>query len=70
MIPRPHLTIDQLAERFGVSRSWVNKHLDNPANIPTPVRIGGRWKFRQADIEAWEARPKLGTRTLDRIRVV
>ena len=39
-----------VAQLLGVSKSWVDHHL---AELPRPIRIGSRARWRQVDIERW-----------------
>lgn len=55
-----YLTVDQVAERFGVSKDtiWRWKRQDE---FPRPVKLGGtttRWRL--SDIEEWEGQLTCG----------
>ena len=48
------LTVDQLAERLGVSPNWVRDHARGSRRPHIPaLKLGGAWRFRWEAIEAW-----------------
>lgn len=48
------LTVDQLAERLGVSTNWVYKQTSKAAYAPLPaVRVGRHLRFDPAAINHW-----------------
>ncbi len=51
--PVPHLTADELGERFGVDRYAIYELVK--AEKIRALHIGRRIMFRLADVEAWEA---------------
>lgn len=44
------LSVVDVADLLGVSRSWVYAHRDQ---LPAPVRVGGATRWRRTDIERW-----------------
>ncbi len=52
--PVKHLTADQLAERWGISRYSVYEKVKKQ-QIPA-LKIGRAVRFRIIDVEAWEAK--------------
>jgi predicted DNA-binding transcriptional regulator AlpA len=50
------LRVDDVAQRIGMSRSWVQKHT---RDLPPRVRVGGEARWREGDIDAWiRTRPR------------
>jgi predicted DNA-binding transcriptional regulator AlpA len=52
----PLLTLNQVAERLGVSREWVRDHATRRAPRIPVVRLGGRralLRFRPQDVETF-----------------
>ena len=49
------LTIDDLAERWGISPATLYRWRSDGADMPPAVRIGNRVRYRLAAVEAWEA---------------
>lgn len=53
------LTVPEVAERIGMSVSWVEKH---PADLPARVSIAGNPRWRKSDLERWiKNRPEYGS---------
>ena len=50
-----HLTTADLAERWHMSQQWVTI-LARTKQIPGAMRVGNRWRYPVAAIEAWEQR--------------
>ena len=50
-----HLTTAQVADRWHMSAQWV-AILARSEQIPGAIRLGNRWRFPVAAIEAWEQR--------------
>lgn len=54
-----YLSVDQLAQRFGVSKDsiwrWKRK-----GDFPAPVKLGGTTRWRLSDIEEWESQLACG----------
>lgn len=51
----PHLTAQEVADRWQRSRTWVTGQAKTGA-IPGALKIGGFWRFPVAAIERYEAR--------------
>jgi len=51
-----YLTADELARRWGRPAAWV-RHEAKAGRIPA-IRLGHRWRFRPADVAAYEERSK------------
>jgi excisionase family DNA binding protein len=48
------LTADQLAERLGVTASWIRDHARGTRRPKIPaIKLGGGWRFRWESIEDW-----------------
>lgn len=53
------LSVAQTARAFGVDAStlhaWIRRWQQGEEGaVPVvPVRVGGRWRFRRAEVEAW-----------------
>ena len=53
---RNFLTVEDVAARFGVSRSTVWRWQQTNPSFPRPVTLSpGCTRWRLADLEAWEA---------------
>ncbi|MDR0331170.1 MAG: helix-turn-helix domain-containing protein [Chitinispirillales bacterium] len=53
---REFMTAQDAADMWGVSKSAVYKWIS--AGKPSAVRLGGRYRLRQSDVEAFEAAAK------------
>ena len=51
--PRPYLTVEDVAKRFGVNVTTVYRLLQR-GRLPA-FKIGHQWRFREARLEAWIA---------------
>lgn len=46
------LTVSQVAERLGVSASWIHSHVTGKRQPAlSGLKVGKYWRFREADIE-------------------
>jgi excisionase family DNA binding protein len=50
---RNFLTITQLADELGVSRSYIDKTRRQGVDHPSYIRIGRRVVYRRQTVEAW-----------------
>jgi len=50
-VPDRYLTAKQVAEKLGVSTSWILRKAKS--GIAPHIRIGGVIRFSQRDVEAW-----------------
>ncbi len=56
------LTVPEVAERIGMSESWVEKHT---ADLPTRVSVAGTPRWRKSDLDRWiKNRPQYGKATV------
>ena len=46
----------ELAERLGLSQSYINHNLGNEAKLPKHRKVGSLVKFRVCDVEQFEDR--------------
>lgn len=52
------LTVPEVAERVGMSTSWVEKHA---ADLPARVSVAGNPRWRKSDLDRWiKNRPQYG----------
>jgi predicted DNA-binding transcriptional regulator AlpA len=52
------LTVPEVAERIGMSTSWVEKHT---GDLPARVSVAGNPRWRKSDLERWiKNRPEYG----------
>ena len=51
-IERRLLSAEEVAQLLGQSVRWVYRHTGGGLRIPG-VRLGKKWKFRQASVMAW-----------------
>lgn len=51
MSEKPYLSIDDVAQRFGVTTSTVYRLIQR-GELPG-FKIGGQWRFSQAMLETW-----------------
>ena len=47
------LTIDQLAEKLQVTKSWIYARTRVPGGIPRCENMGRLLRFDEAEVEAW-----------------
>lgn len=43
----------ELAERFGVTQRTIRQWRYEGRSLPKGARIGGAWRYREADVEKW-----------------
>ena len=55
-MPAILVTRTDLARRWSKSPRTIARYMiERPKGFPTPITLGGRWHFRLADVEAYEA---------------
>jgi prophage regulatory protein len=54
-----YLSVDQVAQRFGVSKDSIWRWKRN-GEFPKPYKLGGSTRWRLSDIEDWESRLTCG----------
>lgn len=50
-----HLSVDDLAARFGVAVSTIYRMRSEGADLPRALKIGGAVRWRLDEVERWEA---------------
>ena len=59
MIEKPYLSIQEVAERFGINPTTVYR-LANQGKLPA-FKVGNQWRFSEARLEEWVAdRERIG----------
>jgi len=57
-----YLSVDQVAQRFNVSKDSIWRWKRN-GEFPKPFKLGGATRWRLSDIEDWESRLTCGVVT-------
>jgi excisionase family DNA binding protein len=53
MLPRPYLTVEEVAKRFGVNTTTVYR-LVQRGKLPA-FKVGKQWRFSERRLEEWVA---------------
>lgn len=62
------LPLEALAAILGVKKTTLYVRRAKDGNLPPAIKIGGRLRFRQADVQAWLAEQPASVRTPGRTR--
>jgi prophage regulatory protein len=54
-----YLSVDQVAQRFGVSKDTIWRWKRN-GEFPKPFKLGGATRWRLSDLEEWESQLTCG----------
>lgn len=47
------LTIEEVGEQLGLAPQTIYRKRSEKASLPTAVKIGGRIRWRQEDVDTW-----------------
>ncbi|WP_025157284.1 helix-turn-helix transcriptional regulator [Leifsonia aquatica] len=56
------LTVDDLGEQLGLAKQTIYRKRSDGDDLPEPIKIGNRLRWRQSTVDAWLAKQEMDTK--------